>query len=64
MPDKAKEDGFAPVFVESCSSSKGGRYAVVFEKVSGAYRMRHGISTAEHDATLEAREEEKGSLLL
>ena len=56
--DKAKEDGLAPVFVESCSSRQGPRYAVVFEKVAGAYRMRHGMSTAEHDDTLELAKKE------
>ena len=56
--DKAKADGLAPVFVESCSSKNGPRYAVVFEKTGGAYRMRHGISTAEHDALLDVAKKE------
>jgi hypothetical protein len=56
--DKAKEDGLAPVFVESCSSRHGTRYAVVFKKVAGAYRMRHGMSTTEHDDTLELAKKE------
>jgi hypothetical protein len=50
--DKAKADGLAPVFVESCMSMRGPRYAVVFKKTGGAYRMRHGMSTADHDALL------------
>lgn len=56
--DKAKADGLSPVFVESCSSKHGPRYAVIFEKTGGAFRMRHGMSTAEHDALLDVAKKE------
>ena len=51
--EDAKADGLHPVYVDSCTSKNGPRYAAIFEQTGGLYRWRFGISSDDHQAVFE-----------
>jgi hypothetical protein len=52
--DKAVDDGFSPLQVESSLVNGQVRYSVIFRKgLTGQWLARHGLTTAEHEQVLD-----------